>query len=84
LVSPRTLPGHFQARLEGTDELLVGSSRQPFVDSARVLIEKGHDPAGILEMRHAGSDIVALRAPLGKAAKDASGRNEHRHRSGVL
>jgi hypothetical protein len=70
LVSPiRTSPGRFQARLESTDELLVGSSRQPFVDAARVLVGKGYNPASTLEMRHAGSDTVALRAPLGKAAK---------------
>jgi hypothetical protein len=70
IVSPiRTSPGRFEARLASTDELLVGSSRQPFVDAARVLIEKGHHPATILVMKHLGSNIIALKAPLGKAAK---------------
>jgi hypothetical protein len=70
LVSPiRTSPGRFQARREGTDELLVDSSRQPFVDAARVLVGKGYNPAGVLEMKHQGSDIIALRASLGKAAR---------------
>jgi hypothetical protein len=70
LVSPiRTSPGHFQARLESTDELLVGASRQPFVDSARVLINYGHDPNAVMLMKHSGSDIVALRVRLSKAAR---------------
>jgi hypothetical protein len=68
IVSPIS-PGHFQARLETTNELLVGSSRQPSLDAARVLIENGHDPNSVLLMKHAGSDIVALKAPLAKAAK---------------
>jgi hypothetical protein len=70
LVSPiRTAPGRFQARLGSTGELLVESSRQPFADAARVLVEKGYDPAAVLEMKHEGSDIVALRGPLLKAAR---------------
>jgi hypothetical protein len=69
-VSPiKASPGRFQARLGSTGELLVGSSRQPFVDSARVLLEKGYDPNVTLQMVHAGSQVVALRARLGKAAK---------------
>jgi hypothetical protein len=59
LVSPiRTSPGRFQAGLESTDELLVGFSRQPFVDAARVLVGKGYNPASVLEMKH--------QAPTGK------------------
>jgi hypothetical protein len=65
----RTWPGRFQARLASTDEVLVDSSRQPFVDAARALIERGYDPTSILEMKHEGSDIVALRGPLLKAAR---------------
>jgi hypothetical protein len=37
--------------------------------AARVLVEKGYDPNVLLVMKHSGSDIVALRARLGKAAK---------------
>jgi hypothetical protein len=69
IVSPIRAPGRFQARLGSTGELLVVSSRQPFVDSARALIEKGYDPTETLEMMHAGSGVVALRARLGKAAR---------------
>jgi hypothetical protein len=70
IVSPiKASPGRFQARLESTNELLVGSSRQPFLDSARALIEMGHDPTMMLEMMHARGNVVALRARLGKAAK---------------
>jgi hypothetical protein len=70
LVSPiRTSPGHFEAKLESADELLVGSSRQPFADAARVVLGKGYNPASVLEMKHAESDTVALRSSLGKAAK---------------
>jgi hypothetical protein len=70
IVSPiKISPGYFQARLKTTNELLVGSSRQPFLDAARVLIKNGRDPYAVLLMKHAGSDIVALKAPLAKAAK---------------
>jgi hypothetical protein len=70
VVSPvRTSPGYFEARLATTNELLVKSARQPFLDAARMLIENGHDPNAVLLMNHAGADIVALKAPLAKAAK---------------
>jgi hypothetical protein len=70
LVSPiKTSPGRFQATLGSTGALLVSSSRQPFVDAARVLIEKGYDPTVMLMMKHAGSDVIALGARLGKAAR---------------
>jgi hypothetical protein len=67
VVSSTKSAGHFQAKLQHTDEVLVQNSRQPFVDAARVLVEKGYDPNVLLVMKHEGSDIVALRAPLGKA-----------------
>jgi hypothetical protein len=69
VVSPiKITPGHFQASFECTGEVLVGASRQPFVDAARVPIKNGH-PYAVLLMKHAGTDIVALMAPLAKAAK---------------
>jgi hypothetical protein len=34
-----------------------------------VLINQGYDGNAILVMKHLGSDIIALEAPLGKAAK---------------
>jgi hypothetical protein len=70
IVSPvRTSPGRFQARLASTSELLVGCSRQPFLDAARALIGRGYNPLATLEMKHPGSDTVALRGPLAKVAK---------------
>jgi hypothetical protein len=44
-------------------------SRQPFLDCARKLIMRGHDPRTILVMRGAGAKEWALRGPLGVAAK---------------
>jgi hypothetical protein len=69
IVSPTKSAGHFQAKLQHTDEVLVQNSRQPFLDGARVLVLRGYDPGVLLVMKHLGSDLVALRAPLGKAAK---------------
>jgi hypothetical protein len=69
VVSSTKSAGHFQAKLQHTDEVLVKNSRQPFLDAARVLVEKGYDPNVLLVMKHLGSEIIALRAPLGKAAK---------------
>jgi hypothetical protein len=59
--------GRFRSKIDG--RVIVESSRQPFVDSARVLIGEGCDPSVALHMKHTGSDVVALRAPLGKAAR---------------
>jgi hypothetical protein len=56
----------FEARLEG--ELLC-LSRTPFLAAARALLEKGHAPETEIAMIHAGSDVVALRARLGDAAR---------------
>ena len=43
--------------------------RQPFFDSARQLLDLGHDPTTVLVMRHAGSDTDALTGRIGAAAK---------------
>jgi hypothetical protein len=69
VVSPTESARHFQAKLQHTNEVLVQKSRQPFVDAARALMKNGCDPNRLLEMKHLGSDIIALRAPLRKAAK---------------
>jgi hypothetical protein len=58
----------YEARL-GDGRVLVTASKQPFVDSARRLIELGYDPATVLVMRHAGSDTDCLTAQIGAAAK---------------
>ena len=39
------------------------------MDSARRLLDLGHDPSAKLVMRHAGSDVDSLRATVDAAAK---------------
>jgi hypothetical protein len=64
----RNWPGRFDARLG--DRLIVERSRTPFFESARVLLGEGlAAPGDMLEMRHDGSEHVALRAAVGVAAK---------------
>jgi hypothetical protein len=67
---PANPPRHyrFEARLEGNARVLC-VSHQPFVDAARVLVDRGYDPTEILEMRHEGSETIALTEQLGVAAK---------------
>jgi hypothetical protein len=57
--------GRFAAAL---DERVLCRSRRPFLDSARVLLAEGADPATPFAMRHAGSDYDALRSTIGQAA----------------
>jgi len=52
--------------LDGT--VLVRSSRQAFLDAARVLIASGYDPTAALEGWRVGATAFALRARLGAAA----------------
>jgi hypothetical protein len=59
--------GRFRSKVDG--RVIVESSRQPFVDSARVLIGEACDPAVRLVMRHRGSPSDALVAEVGAAAK---------------
>jgi hypothetical protein len=68
VVTPDKKLGRFRACLE-QERALLCVSRQPFLDSARKLLDRGHDPRTILIMRHARSDDVALRGSLGAAAK---------------
>jgi hypothetical protein len=49
--------------------VIAQASRQPLLDAARVLINRGVDPSVILEMWHDGATYYALRATLGHAAK---------------
>ncbi|WP_154072731.1 hypothetical protein [Bradyrhizobium erythrophlei] len=58
--------GRFGASLpDGT--VLVGSSRQPFLDAARVLIASDYDPDSWLEGWRPGATAFALRGKLGIA-----------------
>ncbi|WP_395713528.1 hypothetical protein [Reyranella sp.] len=63
-------PGAFTGRLED-GSLVVTSSRQPLVDSARELLAHGFDPETPLAMRHVGKsyDSFAKPAPIGELAR---------------
>jgi hypothetical protein len=67
-------PGLFSASVNG--DLLILSSRQPFLDACRQLLESGADPNSWVVMRHAGSDTDALRSKIGIAAM-LSVRDDH-------
>ncbi len=76
----------FSARLDG--RLLV-TSRVPFCDAARALMAEGADPDAVITMRHAGSEVDALRARLSIAAgltvrEDRGGPEFVRHRPFAL
>ena len=60
-------PGHYDAQLGGC--VIVQGSRQPFLDAARALINRGVDPSATLVLWHDGAAHGALRAPLAHAAK---------------
>jgi hypothetical protein len=67
VISPTGAPDHYDAFVDG--ELVVNSTRQPFVDAARALLERGAASNSWLILRHADSDIDSLRAKVGVAAK---------------
>jgi hypothetical protein len=50
-------------------DIELATSTTPFFDSARRLLELGHDPREVLVMRHRGSATVCLRARIGVAAR---------------
>jgi hypothetical protein len=50
-------------------DILLATSRTPFFESARKLLELGADPADVLTMRHRGSNTVSLRARVSTAAR---------------
>jgi hypothetical protein len=65
-VCPHDRRGQYTASLAG--RVLV-TSRQPFLDSARVLLEEGANPADTLVMRWAETGTESLRGQIGVAAK---------------
>jgi hypothetical protein len=68
IITPDIRPSRYRAHVEGDQETLC-VSRQPFLDGARKLIARGHDPQTILVMRWAGAKDWTVRGPLGVAAK---------------
>jgi hypothetical protein len=69
VVRPSTHRGDRYGAWLGTGERLVVASRQPFLDSARVLLAWGRSPDTIIEMRRQGSAVPSLRSTVGAAAK---------------
>ena len=67
-VIPDQRRGRYRAYI-GTEPKPLCVSRQPFLDGARKLLERGHDRRTILVMRWAGAKDWALRGSLGAAAK---------------
>jgi hypothetical protein len=50
-------------------DILLATSRTPFFDGARKLLEIGAEPTDLLIMRHQGSSTPSLRARIAVAAK---------------
>jgi hypothetical protein len=61
IITPDAGPGRFVARLEGSDEPIVQGTRQPLVDGAPVLLERGLDPTTPVTMRHVGKTYDSFR-----------------------
>ena len=64
-VRPAGRHGQYTAALDGRD---LVTSRQPFLDSARVLLAEGFDPKSRLVMRWATTGTESLRSTIGYAA----------------
>ena len=67
VIAPSDAADRFDAMVDG--EIVVQSSRTPFCDTARVLLDRGVDSNSWLILRHAGSRTDSLRAKAGVAAK---------------
>jgi hypothetical protein len=57
----------FDATVDG--QVIIERSSTPFCDAARRLVDLGYDGNADLVMKHAGSDVDALRARIGVAAR---------------
>ena len=67
-VTPDQRPGRYRTHIE-TEPKPLSVSRQPFLDGARELLARGHDPKTMLVMRWVGAEDWAVRGSLGLAAK---------------
>jgi hypothetical protein len=65
-VRPAARPGTYIAAIAGRD---ICTSRQPFLDGARILLREGASPETVIVMRWAGTTTDALTATVGAAAK---------------
>jgi hypothetical protein len=63
----KSLSSRFDAFVN--DELIVRSSKTPFLEAARELLRRGFAPSTYIVMRHKGSATDSLRARIGAAAR---------------
>jgi len=64
IVSP--LPrARYRMTIDGRD---YGTSNTPLFTAARLLLNEGHDPETILQMRHDGSSIPSMKGRIGRLA----------------
>jgi hypothetical protein len=63
----KTRAGEFDAWLSVMPQEILCTSDKPFFCAARKLSARGYARSTILEMKHAGSDVVCLRASLAEA-----------------
>jgi hypothetical protein len=66
VIKPAGRAGRFLGHVG--DELIV-TSRQPFLDGARALLDRGYDPTTPYNIRHATSDVLSfVTTTIGHAA----------------
>jgi len=61
-----TRAGYYAARCDGR---LLCRSRQPLLDGARELLAFGYAADAVIVMKHAGSEVEAMRSTIGVAAR---------------
>jgi hypothetical protein len=60
----------FDARLKDDAEVICAATRQPLLDTSRVLLARRFDPSTVLCMVHSHAPtVVTLRSPIGVAAQ---------------
>jgi hypothetical protein len=60
----------FDARLKDDAEVICAATRQPLLDTSRVLLARGFNPSTVLCMAHSHAPtVVTLRSPIGVAAQ---------------
>jgi hypothetical protein len=60
----------FDAVLKDSAERIIEATRQPLLDAARVMLDRGVDPSTVICMVHSHTPtVVAMRAPIGVAGQ---------------
>lgn len=74
ILRPLDRHGKFSAEFEG--EIIVETSTQPMIESARVLSARGYNPSALLVARHFGSEHDAMLGAVGNIVRWASPKGE--------